>query len=428
MRRIGLRRRARHRGARVGDQPPDQRGRPRRRGDELARARAQPQAELQHVERVLRIAPFGELVAPGGIELRPAQALRVLGGKRLRDRAILPFEPPPRGRPHRPLPPRAEPHQAGLALDHHLAHVMLALADQRDAPMRRIGVRRDPQRQRAHKLGAEPRLAGAAPAERKPCGPRRAIVGRKPAAPDARARARRNRQRAGASAPSPAPPAPAPSARLATNASMRRARSRRTSSMSAAVVVMVVGLRRAAEAQAAQLGERFGENGERARGALGIGRPQRLGAEARAHRLDGGELLEHRGFKPRDRGGVGRRSRVRPSPRSVLALPPLARGRVGVGVASVSMIPTRLASLADLPFSRGGKAAPANHPPAWRAASPAKARAGAARPPAAPSRSGAPDARARSCRCRNRSRSTWCFASYSRCAASPRRGIRACSA
>ena len=40
MRGIRLRRRARHRGARVGDQPLDQRDRPRRRGDELARPRA----------------------------------------------------------------------------------------------------------------------------------------------------------------------------------------------------------------------------------------------------------------------------------------------------------------------------------------------------------------------------------------------------
>jgi hypothetical protein len=38
------------------------------------------------------------------------------------------------------------------------------------------------------------------------------------------------------------------------------------------------------------------------------------------------------------------------------ALPPLEKGRVGVGIISNS-IPTRLAALADLPFSRGGNRA-----------------------------------------------------------------------
>src|SRR6476661_10563509 len=37
-------------------------------------------------------------------------------------------------------------------------------------------------------------------------------------------------------------------------------------------------------------------------------------------------------------------------------LPPLEKGRVGEGIARRSiLIPTRLARLADLPFSRGGK-------------------------------------------------------------------------
>ena len=38
------------------------------------------------------------------------------------------------------------------------------------------------------------------------------------------------------------------------------------------------------------------------------------------------------------------------------ALPPLEKGRVGEGIKLPrDLIPTRLAALADLPFSRGGK-------------------------------------------------------------------------
>ena len=83
MRGVGPRGRARHRGARIGEQPLDQRDRPRRGGDELARTLPQPQAELQHVEGRVDIVPLGELVAPGGVELRAAQLLGILRGKRI---------------------------------------------------------------------------------------------------------------------------------------------------------------------------------------------------------------------------------------------------------------------------------------------------------------------------------------------------------
>ena len=177
MRSVRLRWRARHRGARVGDQPLDQRGRARRRGDELARACAEAQAELQHVEGILGAPPFRQLVAPGGVELRPAQALRIFGRERLRDRAVAPFEALARRRPDRPLAPRPRAHQPRRALDHHLAYVVIGFADQRDVAVRRVRVRRQAQRERAHELGAEPRLAGAAPAERQPRGPWTAVVG-----------------------------------------------------------------------------------------------------------------------------------------------------------------------------------------------------------------------------------------------------------
>ena len=93
---------------------------------------AEPQPELQHVEGRVGPAPLGELVAPGGVELRAAQLLRVLRREGLRHRAVAPDEPAPR-RIHRGRArPRAR-QEAGRPLDHHLAHVELGLADQRDA-------------------------------------------------------------------------------------------------------------------------------------------------------------------------------------------------------------------------------------------------------------------------------------------------------
>ena len=106
MRGVRVRRGARHRGARIGDQALHQRDRPRRRGDELARLPPEPQPELQHVEGRVRLPPLGELVAPGGVELRPAQQLRVFGRERLRHRAVRPFQQPARRR-STPAAPRA---------------------------------------------------------------------------------------------------------------------------------------------------------------------------------------------------------------------------------------------------------------------------------------------------------------------------------
>ena len=174
-RRVGLRRCARHGSARVGEQPLDQRNRPRRGGDELARPAADPQAELQHVERRLRMAPFGEFVAPRGIELRAAQRFRILGRERLRHRAVRPFEAPARRDPVGPLRARGNPQDSGDAFDHHLAGVVLALADQRDMAVAALGIGRSAVGCGAHPLGAEPCFAGAAPAQHQPGGPRLAI-------------------------------------------------------------------------------------------------------------------------------------------------------------------------------------------------------------------------------------------------------------
>ena len=69
-----------------------------------ARGRApEPQPELQHVEGRVGISPLGELVAPGGVELRPAQALGVLRRESVGHRAVRPLQPPPHSGPFRPL-------------------------------------------------------------------------------------------------------------------------------------------------------------------------------------------------------------------------------------------------------------------------------------------------------------------------------------
>ena len=99
MRGIGVRRRPRNGRARIGEQPLDQRDRPRRGGNKLPWPHAKTQPELQHVERRIDMTPLGKLVAPRGIELRPAQLLGVFRRKCEPDGTIWPFEPAARRRP-----------------------------------------------------------------------------------------------------------------------------------------------------------------------------------------------------------------------------------------------------------------------------------------------------------------------------------------
>ncbi len=76
------------------------------------------------------------------------------------------------------------------ALDHHAAHLVDRLADERDAPRSDRTQRRAPQRLGAHPFGTGARLAGAAPAHDEPHAPglpvlgglRRQLVGRAPTA------------------------------------------------------------------------------------------------------------------------------------------------------------------------------------------------------------------------------------------------------
>ena len=81
-----------------------QRDRPRRGGDHRRAARAEPQRRTAACPRcVSGCAPLGELVAPGGVELRPAQAVGILGREHLRDRAVGPDQLPLRGLEVRPF-------------------------------------------------------------------------------------------------------------------------------------------------------------------------------------------------------------------------------------------------------------------------------------------------------------------------------------
>jgi hypothetical protein len=112
------------------------------------------------------IAPLGQFIAPRGVELRAAQTVGILGGKSFRHRAVRPFEAAARRDPDRTLAARRGEQQPGRSLDHHLAHVVLAFADQRDVAEALRRIRRVAMHQRAHPFGAEPRLAGAASAER----------------------------------------------------------------------------------------------------------------------------------------------------------------------------------------------------------------------------------------------------------------------
>ena len=235
MRGVGLRAGARHRRARIGDQPLQQRDRPRRGGDELARPRAQPQAELQHVEGGFGIAPLGQFVAPGGVELRPAQAFGIVGREGFRHRAVRPFQPAARrataaarraatcarARPGLRSSPRARrarsrrPARCGGSGRRRKAPWPCTSARTHSAPSRVLPAPRPPS---ASQVVHGPPLLAATGGSWWRC----ASVAKSLSASST---GRQSRQ---------SPSASPASVRLATNASMRRARSRRNSSMSKA--------------------------------------------------------------------------------------------------------------------------------------------------------------------------------------------------
>ena len=141
-----------------------------RRGDDLAGIGAETEPELQHVPGARRALPAAELVAPGGVELRTAQAFRILGGKELRDRAVRPDELAFRDFEVRAFVRCVDRHQAGDALDHDGADMGLRRTNEGNAAGGRF-VRPEPERDRAHPLGASARFAGAAAAEIGPGAP-----------------------------------------------------------------------------------------------------------------------------------------------------------------------------------------------------------------------------------------------------------------
>jgi hypothetical protein len=146
---------------RVGQQLTDQLDRPRRRGDDDARVLAEAQAEHQHVPG-RRVAPGGQLVAPGEIVLRTAQPVRLVGREQCRDRTIRPGQAMQRGLVMRPFAKRADREETALALDHDGAGVERGRRDQRD-PSRETLLDTCP-----NEFGAGAGLAEAAPGQQEP--------------------------------------------------------------------------------------------------------------------------------------------------------------------------------------------------------------------------------------------------------------------
>jgi hypothetical protein len=149
--------------ARLGDQVAQGADRPGRGGDHQARINPQAQAEAQHGQGLGGLGPGAELVGPGGVELRPAQAVGILGREGLGDGAVVEFQAPAAGVPLRAFAGGIEALDARRALDHHLAHVVEGGADQGQAADLR-GLFGDPR-------GPGEGLARAATAQEQPGGP-----------------------------------------------------------------------------------------------------------------------------------------------------------------------------------------------------------------------------------------------------------------
>lgn len=139
-------------------------------GDAGARI-AQPQPELQHVPRLLPAPPLGQLVGPGGVELRAAQRLGVMRREDLRRGAVGPSQHPAGRRPVRPPVGRRTGHEAAIAEDHHLTRLVERLADQRHASRPAGIARARTLHLTAHPFRPGPGLARAATAQDHPCPP-----------------------------------------------------------------------------------------------------------------------------------------------------------------------------------------------------------------------------------------------------------------
>ena len=196
--------------------------------------------------------------------------------------------------------------------------------------------------------------------------------------------------------------------------------------MSAGIVVMGLLLDAAAPpTHAPQLGD-AGE-GERLRGALGFHRAQRLAPRlARIVSTFASSFSTAASSRSIASRGAGATNSVwAPSPWKGEGR--MAAGHPGWGELARSGAPPSRPLRGRPPPSRGRWRPAGAHPPARRAyrrREPARRSEPSGR---TQGRSAGPGARGRNCGCRGRPRSTSCFAALSRCAASPRRGIPACS-
>ena len=142
-------------------------------------AAARPAAgRIAACPRSLRHAATCRARRPGGVELRPAQAIRILGGESLGDGALRPFEPAQRRLPPRPLGPGR---RASAPRGPRPSRRARRRASRRRARCASRAARRCrglPAGHAVHPLGAGPGLAGAAPAEHEPGVPGGGLVGR----------------------------------------------------------------------------------------------------------------------------------------------------------------------------------------------------------------------------------------------------------
>ena len=164
LRRVLARRAARHMRAFGGNERAHEPHRLGRRRDDDARIAAQAQTQHQHVPG-LGIAPRGQLVAPGGIVLRAAQAFGLVGREAGGDGAVGPSEAALRGLVERPEIGRRDGEEPALALDHDIARIGGGGRDQGDA------ARAPLLHQHPHPFGAAARLAEAAAGEQQPDAP-----------------------------------------------------------------------------------------------------------------------------------------------------------------------------------------------------------------------------------------------------------------
>ena len=155
----------------ISKQSLDQRCRPRRRGDHHPRRLAEAQRKSQHVICGIRIFPFRHLVAPGCVELRPAEALWFICREHLRDRAVRPCEQPLRRLIDGPLVVHVNAEQTGLALDHDQPGLVEGRCQDGDplATWPQLGPKS--QGHRAHPFGPGASLSRTAPAEDQPIAP-----------------------------------------------------------------------------------------------------------------------------------------------------------------------------------------------------------------------------------------------------------------